>query len=94
MPASSFEKIVFERPKEGLFSSPIKLPEFVTQVFRCDRYGIPEIDIVQILFDAEAATREEAMRNHRKAVSLFSFGSFKDLEPYTRDARARRGFGL
>ena len=48
------------------------LPEgFVTQVVRCDRYGIAR-SWDNPLFEREYATRQEAEIGHREAVAKFS----------------------
>jgi hypothetical protein len=79
---------------DGKLPAQSELPEFLTSVFKCDKHGIL-FDMDQPLFDNEAATKEDALRNHRVAVMLFSISTFAEILPFARAARAKeRTVGL
>jgi hypothetical protein len=63
------------------------LPEFVTQVFACDRTGL-RIDTNRPLYEVASATKDEALQQHRVAVLLFSIASFAEVERFAKQVRS------
>ena len=63
------------------------LPEFATQVFACDKMGLP-LDMTRPLYEVESATKDEALQQHRVAVLLFSIASFAEVERFAKQVKS------
>jgi len=53
--------------------------DYVTQIYKCDKYGIPK-DINKYLYKSEYFTPEEALKGHVRGVELLRHGKLKLIQ--------------